>query len=579
MKNVKLHARLVATAGLRGNHLTVSEARSILSDAYRTESDPLDILFSQGGETLVRFFQFLADALGVPFVDVDEAAQSMRLFTEVDTDELELMKKTLFVIFIPGDGLDPLAVCADPTSHPTRTAVQRVWGDREGRPRLALGYAPLITRELTNLSSEALSRSYTEVAATTTEVPTEIAIDDSSPVARYFANLLEQAVARRASDIHINWDGPRLVAKLRIDGLLQEAEAPPRGSEDELIAHIMYRSNMDQSNKRFPQDGRLSFNFQGRVIDGRVNSLPTIGDRAGSYRVKLSIRILDKQSLQISLAGMGLSSRALDILRRNSRKRQGAIIVSGPTGSGKTTTLYSLLKEVSTPDKHVMTIEDPVEFQLPGLVQVQVARDEEQGVGFNQGLRAMMRSDPDIIMVGEIRDVETAKTAADASITGHLVLSTIHAPSAIEVFTRLVEMGVAAYAAAEAITVTTAQRLLRKVCDRCKVMRPPTDDEKAVLARMGVDVAEVADGPGCPACGGTGYKGRTAIAEVLEVTPEIAHLVATRAPAAELRKVAKEQGFETLAEDALRHVLSGTTSVAEYVRAVDLSLPTGEEDD
>lgn len=574
-------ARLLVTAGLAGV-VSPAAVKRILDEAAASggRRDPFEVLLVSGQDVLDDFYRFLAQALNVDYVDLSGIGETLKPVVELGEEELVALERHQVILYTGPTSDFALAICASPADLYARRTAKTVLEARNEKvgstaaplaePTLALGRPDYITRELARLRTIVISRQLNEQAAASVETEDEqldgMVVSEVSPVVRWVNNLLQQAIVQRASDIHINPVGNQTVAKFRIDGMLQDADAPPQGRELEVVAHIMYRAGMDPTNQRFPQDGRLSFSAQGRIIDGRVNSIPSI------LGPKLTIRLLDKTNItSITLDQMGFSERSLLVLRHNSGKRQGAILVSGPTGSGKTTTLYSILREIATPEKHVMTIEDPVEYQLPGLIQVQVARSAEQGATFASGLRAMLRSDPDVIMVGEIRDAETARTAADASITGHLVLSTIHAPSAPEVYTRIIEMGVPAYAVAEAILVTTAQRLIRRVCQRCADFSPPTPDEIRELERAGVEDIpdELAHARGCSACNG-GYTGRTVIAEVLESNEEIRHLVASGAPAFQIREAAMENGFVPLADDALRHVLEGRTTVTEWIRTVDI---------
>lgn len=576
-------ARLLVTAGLAGT-LSPAKVESILDAAANSDGkrDPFEVLLTSGPDVVDAFYKFLAQALGVDYVDLTGIAETLSPVVELGEEDLAALERHQVIIYTDVTSDISLAVCASPADLYARRTAKAVVDSRNKKvgstsgqlaePAVALGRPDHIARELARLRTTVIARQLNEAAAVSVDTTDDqsldgIVVSEVSPVVRWVNNLLQQSIVQRASDIHINPVGQHTVAKFRIDGVLQDADSPPQGRELEVVAHIMHRAGMDPTNQRFPQDGRLSFSAQGRVIDGRVGSIPSI------LGPKITIRLLDKTNItSITLDQMGFSERALLVLRRNASKRQGAILVSGPTGSGKTTTLYSVLREIATPDKHVMTVEDPVEYQLPGLIQVQVARSAEQGATFASALRAMLRADPDVIMVGEIRDAETARTAADASITGHLVLSTVHAPSAAEVYTRIIEMGVPAYAVAEAILVTTAQRLIRRVCQRCAEFSSPTDDEKRELERAGVEdiPQELAHARGCSACNG-GYTGRTVIAEVLESNSDIRHLVASGAPAYKIRDAAAEEGFVSLAQDALRHVLEGRTTVTEWIRSVDVA--------
>lgn len=387
--------------------------------------------------------------------------------------------------------------------------------------------------------------------------------NDPNVVPKWVDRLLERAVAEGASDIHFRHLGPdELMVRLRVDGVLRQVRFPLKGREDEVIAAVMARApSMDSSNRLEPQDGTFSFTAGGRQVDARVNMLPQITGP------NLTVRILDSLSLKRRPEEMGFRPDHLAMMRDEVASPQGCVIIVGPTGSGKTTTLYSMLREVDAVGRNVLTVEDPVEYRLPYIGQTQIRADiGDRSLTFAKALRAIVRADPDVILVGEIRDTETAKVAMDAAITGHLVLTTLHARSAPGAYMRLSEMGVPRFLVAEAVSMIVSQRLLRKVHD-CATIEAPTPDERAILDRLGIGHVEtVAHATGCGGCAGQGYRGRLAIAEVLVPNAAVREAVATGSSRGAIVSKSADSGWEPLVVDAERHLQSHTTTVAELAR-------------
>lgn len=396
----------------------------------------------------------------------------------------------------------------------------------------------------------------------------------ASPVVEYVNTVFEQAVAMDASDVHFEFNQDRSgLLRYRIDGGLVTQRQPPVGREAEIIGTILARASMNASNLLEPQDGTFTFHAAGRRIDARVSFLPAENGPS------VVARLLDSANMRRRLDDMGFTPEQLVMMRRATRQSQGTIICCGPTGSGKTTTLYGLLNEVDAVHSKVMTIEDPVEYRLPYVTQTQIRTDRgDRSLTFARVLRAQLRQDPDTILVGEIRDAETAKVATEAAITGHLVLTTVHAPSAPEVYTRLVEMGVPVYTVAEAITLTISQRLLRRLHE-CAERRTVSDDDAASLALLGRPAPESAMYPvGCQGCRFTGYRGRVAVVEILRPTPELKRMVVERRPLSDIVAAAQEHGFVDIFNDGMRHVARGVTSIAEVLRVLSsTSDDVGEE--
>jgi type IV pilus assembly protein PilB len=382
---------------------------------------------------------------------------------------------------------------------------------------------------------------------------------DDVPVVRFVNLLIAQAVNDRASDIHIEPGEQYLTVRYRIDGVLHEMQRADRSIQDGVISRLKIMSQIDIAERRRPQDGRMSIRHEGRLVDLRVATLPTV------WGEKIVMRILDNSSDTMTMADLALSPANSEVFQRAISGPHGMILVTGPTGSGKSTTLRTALGIVSRPEVNVLTIEDPVEFRIPGVSQVQV--NAKAGLTFHNALRAMLRCDPDVVLVGEIRDNETAVTSIEAALTGHLVLSTLHTNDAPSAVTRLVEIGAEPYLVATALRMAVAQRLARRLCTHCR--KPVTLDRDAIVSLdFPVDVLEPRFfGPtGCSNCSGTGYRGRIALHEVMVVTEEIEQLVVAHATGKAIRTVAEEQGMTSLRFDGWTKVSSGLTTVEEVLR-------------
>lgn len=387
-------------------------------------------------------------------------------------------------------------------------------------------------------------------------------LDDpnEAPIIRFVNSLLTQAVKDRASDIHIEPFERELSVRFRIDGVLYDIVKPSKRLQAAIISRVKIMSGLNIAEKRLPQDGRIRIKIAGRDIDIRTSTVPvTHGER-------VVMRLLDRSQTQLGLPELGLASFNLDAFRALLQKSHGIILVTGPTGSGKTTTLYAGLTEINSPELNILTVEDPVEYQLRGVGQMQV--NPRIDLTFASGLRAFLRQDPDVIMVGEIRDGETAEIAIQASLTGHLVLSTLHTNDAPSAFTRLVDMGVEPFLVASSMLAVMAQRLLRVVCPYCRVPHVPTDGElkELGLLRESLLGTHIYRSHGCPECLGTGYKGRSGIYELLIVDDDVRGLVMGGSDASTIRKKAMQNGMKTLREDGIRLVLEGRTTIEEVLR-------------
>jgi type IV pilus assembly protein PilB len=387
--------------------------------------------------------------------------------------------------------------------------------------------------------------------------------EDLSPIIRLVDTTIFTALERRASDVHIETYDDSLVIKYRIDGVLQPAMAPiAREHHSTILSRIKIMSELDIAERRVPQDGRFRVRYKGRLIDFRVSIMPTVhGENA-------VLRVLDKESMSekfrnLTLEVVGFAEADLTRFRRYIREPYGMVLVTGPTGSGKTTTLYAALNEIKSDEDKIITIEDPVEYQIRGITQIPV--NEKKGLTFARGLRSILRHDPDKILVGEIRDAETAQIAINSALTGHLVFTTVHANNVVDVLGRFLNMGVEAYNFVSALNCILAQRLVRTVCDHCAQMVKHPEE---LLVQSGLDPAEWRDfefreGTGCIECGGTGFRGRTAIHELLDLTDPIRELILEKKPTSEVRKQAQKEGMSFLRESAIDRVRRGFTTLKE----------------
>ncbi|MEQ6901010.1 ATPase, T2SS/T4P/T4SS family [Nocardioides sp. YIM 152588] len=388
---------------------------------------------------------------------------------------------------------------------------------------------------------------------------TEVA--DDAPVVRFVTLLISQAISDRASDIHIEPTEHDVRVRYRIDGVLQDAHRAPRSIHAGVVSRLKIMAEMDIAERRIPQDGRLTVNHHGQPIDLRIATLPTV------WGEKIVARVLDNTNTRLDLGDLGFSAPNLARFAESYDKPYGMILVTGPTGSGKSTTLYATLNVLNQAHVNVITVEDPVEYRLAGINQVQT--NNKAGLTFASALRSILRSDPDIVLIGEIRDQETATIAIEASLTGHLVLSTLHTNDAPSAVTRLVEMGIEPFLVGSALDAVVGQRLCRSLCERCREAYRPSDEELVALRfKLRDDVDHIYRPVGCTSCAGTGYRGRLALHEVMSMSEDIERLTVTRASTDEIAKIARRQGMATLREDGWLKVEQGKTSIEEVLRVV-----------
>lgn len=388
----------------------------------------------------------------------------------------------------------------------------------------------------------------------------ETASDDDAPVVRFVSLLISQAIDDRASDIHIEPGEKSLIVRYRIDGVLKETQQASRAIQDGVISRLKIMAAVDIAERRKPQDGRISVQHNGKKVDLRLATLPTV------WGEKIVMRILANSTQNLSLKDLAFSSKNQELFRQAISKPYGMVLVTGPTGSGKSTTLYTALSEIATPQVNAITVEDPVEFRLAGINQVQV--NHKAGLNFHTALRSILRSDPDIVMVGEIRDEETANMSIEAALTGHMVLSTLHTNDAPSALTRFINMGCEPFLVGTAINAVVAQRLARRLCGICKVAY---HEDPQKLAALGIPVPQGMQltfykPGGCQECSNTGYRSRVALHEVMNMSDELEHLVTSSATGSDLREAALRGGMVTLRQDGFLKAAQGITTIEEVLR-------------
>jgi type IV pilus assembly protein PilB len=518
-------------------------------------------LIEIGAVTSFELSQALADHLGVPFVDLETHPPDVLLAGMIP----EEVARRYCALPVERWSGQVVVAMANPNDVFALDDIRVLTGQSILAALADTGH--LLAAIERAYSGSDLIESSLDDAADDYDIQTEIsqgALVDDGPVVKLVNALLEKAVADRASDLHIEPASKSVSIRMRIDGILHDTSSAPLNILRPMVSRLKVMGSLDISQNRIPQDGRFSLNLRGRPIDVRIATVPTAAGEA------VVLRLLDPVRGAMDIDTLGLSPQASERLVSAFNAPQGAIFVTGPTGSGKSSTLYALISSVNTRDKSIVSVEDPVEYRLDGVKQIQI--NTRAGMTFPSALRSTLRADPDVILVGEVRDAETARIAADASITGHLVLSTLHATRSAAAPIRLIDMGVEPYLVASAISCVAAQRLARKLCDNCaKTVESP---DLALLRRLGAtdEILEaginVRAAAGCSTCRQTGYLGRAALFEVMPVTEDITRLIVERAPSADIEHMAVEQGMDTLRVAALRRVLIGDLSIDEMVRVV-----------
>jgi type IV pilus assembly protein PilB len=522
-----------------------SLSRVLIDNSLVTETDLVSVLARQ---------------LGIRFVDLSDYPVDPTAVTMVS----EPLARRYVAVPIGWDNGRLLLAMADPSNVVAIDDI-RVLTGREIEPMIAteqsIGAAIDRYHRVAGDADAIAAQASQHYSADTEATATHEVVEDG-PIVRLIDLLISRAVADGASDIHIEPNETDVRVRYRIDGVLHEVMRSPKNTRAGMISRLKVMADINIAERRIPQDGRITANVAGRDVDLRVATLPTV------HGEKVVMRILDKSTALLKLSDLGFLADNMARYERSFTKSHGTILVTGPTGSGKSTTLYATLNLLNDEGMNIITVEDPVEYLLPNVNQIQV--NNKTGLSFAKALRAILRADPDIILVGEIRDTETANIAIQAALTGHLVLSSLHTNDAVTTPSRLVEMGVEPFLVGSAIDCIVAQRLARRLCDRCKEAYTPTRAEMLSLGSDGqreeLEHATIYRPVGCEACGRTGYRGRFAIHEVLPVTEEIGRLISDRAQSGDIKTMAIAQGMQTLREAGHSQVIAGLTSVREILR-------------
>jgi len=528
------------------------------------------ILVEMGVLSEAQLARSLAQQWGLPYTDLPESA--------IDPDVARLVPTYLAqrhgVVAVARNGDRLVVAMSDPSSVDAIDDIRLLTGLEveiviASSDDLARAQARLygIAADVEELIKQAPAATDPELAQEIGQLE-NISLDrlrtmgEQAPIVRIVDQILMQAVRAGASDVHIEPQRKDMVVRFRVDGLLTDIMTPPKALQAALTSRVKILANMDIAEHRVPQDGHIHLKIEGREYDLRISTLPTV------LGEKCVVRILDQSSTRVSMARVGMPDDVLAKWESLVGKPYGMIIVTGPTGSGKTTTLYTSLARINTPERNIVSVEDPVEYQIPRVNQVQV--NVRAGLTFARGLRSILRQDPDVVLIGEVRDRETAEIAIQASMTGHLVLTTLHTNDAAGAVTRLADMGIEGFLITSAVIGVLAQRLVRVVCPHCKEAYVPPAE---ALRRLGLDAREQGDvrlyrGRGCDFCRGTGYRGRTGTFELMVLSDRLRGLVLSGASTEQIRGAAQEEGMRTLRQDGVQKVLSGVTTIEELLRVV-----------
>ncbi len=538
--------------------ITDEQADTVRSQVAESSKDVAQLIVDTGAIDRNAIFYYVAESLGLDHVDLKGHTPPAEVIYAIPAATARLYK----AVPVSYDGHTLTVALADPSDHQASEdlgfalsqemkfcvadskqvldAIERIYvaGEGTGQMNDILG----------QLKSIALTDGDEESEA------------NSAPIVRYIDLVLEQAMREQASDIHFEPFEDEFKIRYRVDGALYEMSPPPVHLSNTIISRIKVMSNLNIAERRIPQDGRMVLSLADKDVDFRVSTLPT------AHGESVVLRVLDRSSVSLNLENLGLPSELNEYIEETIVKPNGIFICTGPTGAGKTTTLYACLREINTIDSKLLTAEDPVEYDVEGIIQVPV--NESIGLTFSRVLRAFLRQDPDRILVGEMRDVETAQIAIQASLTGHLVFSTLHTNDAPGAVTRLVDMGCEPFLVAASLEGVLGQRLWRTICDDC---RQPYEPSAALLGELGLSPEDIGDksfftGGGCEECGGSGYRGRQGLFERLDISEPIAEMITDRAPTVVLRQKAIELGMTTLREDGLRNIYEGNTTIEEVLK-------------
>ncbi len=524
--------------------------------------DIIDAIIRKGFVTDKELTEMLAQQYGMEIVDLNRFELPEEVLALLDNETVK--KYNVIPVGLHDETLT--IAMADPTDVDTLDALRYMLGKdidavvapKEQIAKVINEYYRTIADSVENLIGN-IESEVEHVDLESMIGSSEIVDDDSTPIIRLVQKILVDAYKMKASDIHLEPMEKRYRIRYRIDGALREVEAPPKYIQANLTSRVKIMARLDITEKRIPQDGRIQFRVGDKDIDLRVSSIPT------TFGESIVMRILDKASIQLDIPKLGFYSDDLELINKIISMPDGIFLVTGPTGSGKTTSLYAFLNTINTPTRKIITVEDPVEYQLSGINQVQV--DKAIDMTFAAALRSMLRQAPNIIMVGEIRDYECASIAINAALTGHLVFSTLHTNDAPGAITRLVDMGIKPFLVATAVRAVMAQRLLRRICPNCKQVHKPTAQEIDMLQLSDEYLAnhEFYEGVGCEFCHNTGYKGRIGIYEIFIVSEELAKLIFSNQPAGVIRDAARREGMRSLRDDAMRKAEAGVSTLREVI--------------
>ncbi|KIL36244.1 type II secretion system protein E [Cohnella kolymensis] len=512
-----------------------------------------DVLITQGYITQQQFIEVLEFQLGIPHIQLYRQKIEQKVINLIPQKLAEQHR----VIPVRVDGNKLILAMADPLDYFAIDEIRMATGLRvdpviASRDELERGIKRYYGLQDT---IEQINRNLQTREADEPAVPV---VDDDSPVVKTVNQFIIQAVQMGASDIHIDPQEDSVRIRYRVDGIMRTERTLPPNMHAVIVARVKIMANLNVAERRVPQDGRVEMDIEFRKVDIRIATLPTI------HGEKVVMRVLDMGSTLTEVDKLGFSEANKKWFLQGIEASYGVVLITGPTGSGKTTTLYSALSRLNREDVNIITVEDPVEYQLHGVNQVQV--NNVTGLSFARGLRAILRQDPNIVMVGEIRDTDTAEIAVRAAMTGHLVLSTLHTNSAVNSVTRLIDMGIEPFLISSALRCVVAQRLVRKVCPHCAEWYIPTIEENSLLVNHDIHADRLRRGKGCAECGQSGYKGRFAIQEVLMIDDQLRSMILQKRPDNEYRDYAIKQGFVPMLKDGLHKVGAGETTIAEVLR-------------
>jgi len=546
---------------IRDSVITGEQLDEALAEKDRSGRRVGDILAERGWATTADLARALAEQWSLEFVDI--------LTTEIEPEAAKLLSEPIVRRYraLPIRYLSKnlvLVAISDPTDI---LGLDNIKLSLDVNLKFCLADPSDLERSIDQIFSQrptlhVVDETLGQVEEGEERFDLALASDDASPAISLVNQILAQAIQDRASDIHFEPQERQMTVRVRVDGVMRELAAVPKTMQQAALSRLKVMAQLDIAERSLPQDGRSVVKLDGEPVDLRVAVLPT------TYGEKVVVRILQRSSTHVSLSELGMSEQALKNFVHAIEQPFGCIVAAGPTGAGKTTTLYAALDQLNSPERSITTIEDPVEYELAGVSQIQV--NAKRGLTFARGLRTILRADPDALLVGEIRDTETAEIAVQAAMTGHLVLTTVHAQTAAAAFARLQDMGIAPYMLANALNCIVSQRLVRVLCPSCRSATEATEDERAELGLDPSTPAQLYRPVGCRACGNTGYHGRTAIYEVLPVSSEIRKLIGRTTE--EIHDAAVEAGMVTLEQDGHRIVLTGVTSLEEVRRVAGNSL-------